>query len=150
MTIKNTDKVSKIKKVFYLVSIALALAILGLFLLDHVIYALSGIGVFSLWYLYFHVADYQYIEFSDEDGKIVFRFYKVISFGGKAYNSIEFPKNTLRKALFESSFFGKLTDVTLVIRTQRGIAEYPPISLVGLNVEDRIRIQESLNAIIKK
>ena len=149
MTIKNTDKVSKIKKVFYLVSIAMALAILGLFLLDHVMYALGGIGVFSLWYLYFHVADYQYIEFSDENEKIVFRFYKVISFGGKSYNSIEFPKNTLRKALFESSFFGKLTDVTLVIRTRRGIAEYPPISLVGLNLEDRIRIQESLNAIIK-
>lgn len=150
MTIKNTDKVSKIKKIFYMVGIAIAIAILGLFLFDHVIFALGGIGIFSLWYLYFHVADYQYIEFSDENEKIVFRFYKVINFGGKSYNSIEFPKNTLRKAFFESSFLGKLTDVTLVIKTQRGIAEYPPISLVGLNLEDRIRIQESLNTIIKK
>ena len=149
MTIKNTDKVSKIKKIFFLVPILIALGILALFLLDHVMYALAGVGVFSIWYLYFHVADFQYIEFSDDADKIILRYYKVISFTGKAYNSIEFPKYRLRKANFESSFFGKLSDLTLVIKTDRGIAEYPTVSLAGLNIEDRERIQESLNSIIK-
>lgn len=149
MTIKNTEKVSKIKKIFFLVSIVIALGILALFLLDHVLLALAGLGVFSMWYLYFHVADYQYIEFSDDDDKIILRYYKVISFTGKAYNSIEFPKYRLRKANFENSFFGKLSDVTLVIKTDRGIAEYPTVSLAGLTIKDRERIQESLNSIIK-
>ncbi|WP_319592186.1 hypothetical protein [uncultured Draconibacterium sp.] len=149
MTIKNTEKVSKIKKIFYLVSIGIALGILALFLLDHVLYALAALGFFSLWYLYFHVADYQYIEFSDEDDKIVLNYYKVISFGGKAYNSIEFPKNRLRKVHFENSFFGNLSDLTLIIKTQRGIAEYPTVSLAGLNLADRKRIEESLNSIIQ-
>ncbi|WP_297100952.1 hypothetical protein [uncultured Draconibacterium sp.] len=149
MTIKNTEKVSKIKKIFFLVSIAIALGILALFLLDHVVYALAGLGVFSMWYLYFHVADYQYIEFSDDEDRIVLRYYKVVSFSGKAYNSIEFPKNRLRKVHFENSFFGKLSDLTLIIKTDRGIAEYPVVSLAGLNLNDRKRIQESLNSIIK-
>ncbi|WP_319479223.1 hypothetical protein [uncultured Draconibacterium sp.] len=149
MTIKNTDKVSKIKKIFFLVSIIIALGILALFLLDHVMYALAGVGVFSIWYLYFLVADFQYIEFSDDEDRIILRYYKVISFTGKAYNSIEFPKYRLRKANFDNSFFGKLSDLTLVIKTDRGIAEYPTVSLSGLNFEDRKRIQESLNSIIK-
>lgn len=149
MTIKNTEKVSKIKKIFYLVSIFIALGILAMFLLDYVMYALAGAGVFSLWYLYFHVADYQYIEFADNNDKIVLNYYKIISLSGKSYHSIEFPKHRLRKAHFEHSFFGKLSDLTLIIKTQRGIAEYPTVSLAGLNLEDRKRIQESLNSIIQ-
>ncbi|MDX8338549.1 hypothetical protein SLH46_05110 [Draconibacterium sp. IB214405] len=149
MTIKNTDKVSKIKKIFFLVSIIIALGMLALFLLDHVLYALGGLGVFSAWYLYFLVADYQYIEFSDDEDKIILRYYKVISFGGKGYHSIEFPKHRLRKVHFENSFFGKLTDLTLIIKTKRGIAEYPSVSLAGLNFDDRKHIQESLNSILK-
>ena len=149
MTIKNSEKVLKIKKIFTMVSMAIALGITALFLLDHVMFALAGVGVFSIWYLYFHVADYQYIEYSDDDDKIIIRYYKMINLGGKAYNSIEFPKYRLKKANFENSFFGKLSDLTLVIKTDRGIAEYPTVSLAGLNVEDRECIQESLNSIIE-
>nr|WP_320023154.1 hypothetical protein [uncultured Draconibacterium sp.] len=148
MTIKNSEKVLKIKKIFTMVSMAIALGITALFLLDHVLGALAGVGVFSIWYLYFHVADYQYIEYSDDDDKIILRYYKMINLGGKTYNSIEFPKYRLKKANFENSFFGKLSDLTLVIKTDRGIAEYPTVSLAGLNVEDRECIQESLNSII--
>nr|WP_319997571.1 hypothetical protein [uncultured Draconibacterium sp.] len=149
MTIKNSEKVLKIKKIFTMVSMAIALGITALFLLDHVLVALAGVGVFSIWYLYFHVADYQYIEYSDDDDKIILRYYKMINLGGKTYNSIEFPKYRLKKANFENSFFGKLSDLTFVIKTDRGIAEYPTVSLAGLNVEDRECIQESLNSIIE-
>nr|WP_321354851.1 hypothetical protein [uncultured Draconibacterium sp.] len=149
MTIQNTEKVSKIKKIFFLVSILIALGILALFLLDHVMYALAGLGIFSAWYLYFHVADYQYIEFTDDGDRIILRYYKVVSFSGKAYNSIEFQKRRLRKVHFENSFFGELSDLTLIIKTDRGIAEYPTVSLAGLTIDDRKRIQESLNSIIK-
>ena len=149
MTIKNTEKVLKIKKIFTMVSMAIALGITALFLLDHVLVALAGVGVFSIWYLYFHVADYQYIEYSDDDDKIILRYYKMINLGGKTYNSIEFPKYRLKKANFENSFFGRLSDLTLVIKTDRGIAEYPTVSLAGLNVEDRECIQKSLNSIIE-
>lgn len=149
MTVKNTEKVLKIKKIFYMVSIVIVLGILALFLLDRVIYALAGLGIFSFWYLYFHVADYQYIEFSDDNDKILLNYYKVISFGGKKYNSIEFPKHRLRKVHFENSFFGKLSDITLIIKTNRGIAEYPSVSLAALNFEDRKHIENSLNSVLK-
>jgi hypothetical protein len=148
MVLNNEKKAAKIKRLFFLSSIVIALAALALFLLDYTIYALAGVGVFSLWYLYFHVADYQYIQFSTENDKIVLRYYKAIRFGKPAYHSIEFPQYMLRKVEFENSFFGKLSDITLIVKTKRGIAEYPSVSLSALSMEDRKKIQDSLNSII--
>jgi len=150
MKITNKQNALKYKRTFFLVSIAITLATLVLFLLDLTIYGMAGVGLFSLWYLYFHVADYQFIEFKDDSGKIVLRYYKVVSFGSKSYHSIEFPQNILQNAYFENSVFGKLSDITFLVRTQRGIAEYPAVSLTALKFEDRKRMQESLYKILQR
>ena len=138
------------KRTFFLVSILIALTALALFLLDYTLYGIASVGVFSLWYLYFHVADYQFIEYSDEGDQILLRYFKAVSFGSKAYHSIEFPKQILQNAHFENSVFGKLSDITFIIRTKRGIAEYPSVSLSAVPMEDRIKIQKSLFHLLHK
>ncbi len=150
MKISNKRTASKYKRIFFLVSILIALSTLVLFLVDLTIFALAGVGVFSIWYLFFSVADYQYIEFSDERGKILLRYYKAISFGSKAYHSIEFPQLILQNAHFENSLFGKLSDLTLLVRTKRGIAEYPSVSLSAVPFEARLKMKESLDKILRK
>ncbi|MFV0590698.1 MAG: hypothetical protein ACK5M7_04890 [Draconibacterium sp.] len=150
MKITNRRRATRFKRIFFLVSIAIVLASLTLFLLDYTLFGLAGVGVFSVWYLFFHVADYQYIQFIDEHGRVVLRYYKAISFGSKAYHSIEFPQEILQNAHFENSFFGKLSDLTFLVRTKRGIAEYPSVSLSALPLEDRLRIKESLYKILRK
>jgi len=150
MRISNKNRAIKYKRLFFLVSIAIALATLLLFLLDFTLYGIAGVGVFSLWYLYFHVADYQFIEYSDEDGKITLRFFKAVSFGTKSYHSIEFPQNILQNAHFENSVFGKLSDITFIVRTKRGIAEYPSVSLSAVPFDERKKMQESLYKILHR
>ena len=150
MKISNKRTATKYKRVFFLVSIVIALVSLVLFLTDYTLYGLAGVGVFSLWYLFFHVADYQYIQFSDERGKIVLRYYKAIGFGSKSYHSIEFPQNILQNAHFENSLFGKLSDVTFLVRTKRGIAEYPPVSLSAVPLEDREKMKDALHQILRR
>lgn len=125
-------------------SIAIAAAILTLFLLDYDMPALGGIGFFSLWYLYFRVADYQFIQFETDNGKVVLRYFKAITFGRKSYHSIEFPQKILQNAHFENSVFGQLSDVTFFVRMQRGIAEYPTISLSALSLAERQKMQAVL------
>jgi len=148
MKIDNTKAATKFKRMFFITSIGIALAALVLFLLDYTIYALACVGVFSIWYLYFHVSDYHYIKFNDEGDKIILRYYKAIRFGKPAYHSIEFPKYMLRKVYFESSLFGKLMDISFIVKTKRGIAEYPSVSLSALPFEERKRMEESLNKIL--
>lgn len=106
------------------------------------------VGVFSIWFIFFNVADYQYIEFIDENNKVILRYYKAIGFGQQEFNSVEFPQTILQNAQFENSVFGKLSDLTFSVKTKRGIAEYPSISMAAVPFNDRKRIQESLNKIL--
>lgn len=150
MKLNNLKQATKYKRVFFLVSIFIALAALILFLLDYTFSALASVGVFSLWFLYFHVADYQFIEFSDENDKVILRYYKAVRFGKPSYSSIDFPHYMLRKVYFENSVFGKMSDITIVVKTQRGIAEYPSVSLSAVPYKDRIQIQDTLHDVIDK
>lgn len=149
MKITNRKAASKQKRIFSLASAVLAIASLVFFLLDYTFYGLLSVGAVSIWYLYFHVADFQFIEYLDENNKIILRFYKAISFGKQEYSAIEFPQELLKEVHFENSIFGKLTDITLVIKTKRGVAEYPSVSLSAVPFEDRLQIRESLNKILE-
>jgi hypothetical protein len=148
MRINNKNRAVKYKRTFFLVSVFIAIAALLFFLFDMTGAALISVGVFSLWYLYFHVADYQFIEFRNENGRVVLRYYKAVSFGRPRFNEIEFPQNMLRKVFFENSVFGKMSDLTLVVRTKRGAAEYPSVSLSAVHLEDRQKIAQSLNELL--
>lgn len=148
MTISNKQKTIRLRRLFFLVSLVIALAALAFFLLDYFIYGIAAVGVFALWFLYFQVADYQFIEFSDSNGKILLRYYKAVRFGKTNFNSIEFPQQMLYSAHFENSLFGKMSDLTLVVKTRRGIAEYPSVSLAALSFQERRQLQERLLQIL--
>jgi hypothetical protein len=150
MKLNNKKQAANFKRIFFLVSILIALSSLVLFLLDYTIYGLAGVGIFSVWYLYFHVADYQFIEFSTENNKVILRYFKAIRFGKASYSSIEFPQQMLRKVYFENSIFGKMSDVSFEIQTKRGIAEYPSVSLSAVPLKDRIKMQDALHKITYK
>jgi hypothetical protein len=144
MTITNKKQTIFLRRLFFLVSLVIALTALALFLFDFILYALAMVGVFALWFLFFQVADYQFIEYSDGDSKILLRYYKAVRLGKTSFNSIEFPQNMLYRAHFENSLFGKMSDLTLVVRTKRGIAEYPSVSLTALSKQERRALQEQL------
>jgi len=148
MRINNRKRAVVLKRIFFLVSVFIAIAALLFFLFDLMAFALISIGVFSVWYLYFHVADYQFIEFSNEKEKILLRYFKAVSFGKPRFNEIEFPQQMLKKVLFDNSMFGELSDVTLVVRTKKGIAEYPSVSLSAVSKTDRQKMASSLNELL--
>ncbi|HZH73819.1 MAG TPA: hypothetical protein VFD91_15080 [Mariniphaga sp.] len=144
MIITNKKQTLLLRRLFFLGSFAIVIGALVMYLLDIGLFLIIPIGVFALWFLFFQVADYQYIEFNSADNKVSLRYYKAIKFGKTNYNSIEFPQSLLYKFHFENSLFGKMTDLTLVIRTRRGIAEYPSVSLSALPFEERKKLQEVL------
>ncbi|MCG6187946.1 hypothetical protein [Maribellus maritimus] len=148
MKIENKERIIKLRKLFYMVSVVIAVAALVLFLLDLTILGIAVVGVFALWFLYFQVADHQYIYFSDANNKVLLRYYKAIRFGGGEYNSIEFPQYMLQNAYFENSMAGKMSDLTLIVKTKRGMAEYPSVSLTALSKEEKRELQRALNAVL--
>lgn len=148
MRINNRKRAVVLKRIFFLVSVFIAIAALLFFFFDFIALALISIGVFSLWYLYFHVADYQFIEFSNEKERILLRYYKAVSFGRPKFNEIEFSQQILKNAHFDNSVFGEKSDVTLIVRTKKGIAEYPSVSLSAMCKTDRQKMASSVSEIL--
>lgn len=148
MRINNRKRAVVLKRTFFLVSVFIAIAALIFFFLDLIALALISIGVFSLWYLYFHVADYQFIEFSNEKERILLRYFKAISFGRPKFNEIEFSQQMLRNAHFDNSMFGEKSDVTFIVKTKRGIAEYPSVSLSAVSKTDRQKMASAISEIL--
>ena len=149
MIISNKKNVIFLKRIFFLFSLIIALAALILFLMDLTIYGIGAVGLFALWFLYFQVADYQYIEFKHQGNKIILRYYKAIRFGKTEYNSIEFPEQILYRAYFENSMFGRMSDLVLVVKTKRGIAEYPSVSFTAVPKNDRRKVQTELQNVLE-
>ena len=148
MKIENKSRIRKLRKLFFMGSVVIAVVALILFLSNLNIYGLATIGVFAIWFLFFQVSDYQYIYFSDENNKILLRYYKVIRFGNSEYSSIEFPQYMLQNAYFENSMAGKMSDLTFIVKTKRGMAEYPSVSLTALTKKERKEMQQALNNIL--
>jgi hypothetical protein len=151
MRIDNKKRALRLRKIFFIGSfIIVGGATVLFFLIDIILASIISAGLFSLWFIFFRVADYQVIEFKNENNRILLRYYKAITFTRPKYNEIEFPVDVLGKAVFEDSMFGKLSDVTLLIKTKKGVAEYPSVSLSALSYEDRQKLASSLNTRFQK
>jgi len=87
---------------------------------------------------------YQFIFFSDEDEKIIFRYFTAGIVGGKK-NSVEINKNTFSGYKIDSSYFGLIQKITLFQQFNEGVAKYPPIYISALNREERAKVIRSLN-----
>jgi hypothetical protein len=148
MIIDNKIRVKSLKRLFYAGSLLLVIVALVFVLSGNLLVLIICCGILFFWYLFFRVADFQYIEFSDEEGKIVLRYYPVITFSSKEYNSIEFQQSVLHDAAFEPSFFGAISDLTLSVKTKKGIANYPSVSFAAVPRRQKKLIVESLQKII--
>jgi len=150
MVVTNKKKATVLKRLFFLTGLVMAVFMLVMFLMDeNLIAILTGVA-FVVWFFIFQLFDFQYIEFIVENNKIILRYYPAIKFGKKEYSAIEFADHMLHDVEFEKTLFGLATDLTLVVRTKRGIAEYPPVSLAAVNSEDRKKIREILYSILEK
>ncbi len=88
--------------------------------------------------------NYQFISYSDEGEKIVFRYFTTGIVGGKK-NSVEINKKTFSGFSAESRFFGLIQSITLFQKFNEGVAKYPPVYISALSREERAKIFRSLN-----
>jgi hypothetical protein len=88
-----------------------------------------------------------YVYFSTDNGKVLIRYYPVITIIKKQFESIEFAQSMLINFQIEKSM--GFEDLTIVIKTKRGIAEYPTISLAALRKDEIEQIRKELGRIIK-
>ena len=148
MEFSNQKKTTTIKRLFNIIGIAIVVVGLILLWMKKDTAVLVTAAIFALYVGAAQFANLCYVFFSTENGKILIRYYPVISFLKKNYESIEFPQETLLNFKIEKGL--GFSDLTIAIRTKRGIAEYPSISLAALSKADIEKIRTTLLEIMKK
>lgn len=148
MEISNKKRTAKIKRIFNFSMVALLLVTLFFVWKENNTGALISGGLLILCVTAAQFVQINYIYYSSEGDKILIRYYPLISFFGKEYSSIEFDKSLLYFAKVKR--IAAFSDLYIAIKTSKGIAEYPEVSLVGLTKEEIHLIEHDLNTLLKK
>jgi len=150
MIVGNQHRIDRLKKLFYLGAAVWAVSSLLFFLMRKDLMGFIAAGALLVWFLIWQFVDFQYIAFDLTGEKLTLRYFSIVRFGRKNYQSIEFPVRSFYDYRLEKSVFGLVNDLILVTRTSRGIAEYPPVSLAALNKEERQLLENHLRGLLKR
>jgi len=145
MEISNQKRSKNIKRTFNLTGIVIVLVGLIFLWLKQDTAVLITAGVFAVYIGIAQFANLCNVYFSTENGKVLIRYYPVISILKKDYESIEFAQSALVNFQIEKAM--GFADLTIAIRTKRGIAEYPSISLAAMSKGEIEQISLALSEI---
>ncbi|HAQ19940.1 MAG TPA: hypothetical protein DCR40_12015 [Prolixibacteraceae bacterium] len=145
MEISNQKRSKKIKRAFNFSGIAVVLIGLIFLWLKMDVAVLITAGVFAAYVGISMYANLCYVYFSTNNGKVLIRYYQVISIMKKEYESIEFAHQALVNFRIERTM--GFSDLHIAIKTKRGIAEYPSVSLAALSKDEIEKINSALSEI---
>jgi hypothetical protein len=154
MTINNNKVVVGLRiRLFFMTVLVIAWIIVAYFAkifkfpmlgMSDTIWTLIILAVYFLLAFYPMFLNYQFIVYSDEGEKIIFRYSAAGIVGGRK-NSVEIPKEIFAGYRIEKKLFGLIRSVTLFQQVKNGIAKYPPIHISVLTKQERGRILNSLH-----
>lgn len=147
MEFSNQKRTKKIKRIFNITGIIIVLICLAFLWFKMDTYVLITVGVFAVYVGISVYANLCYVFFSTENGKVLIRYYPIISLLKKEYDSVEFVQSALINFQIERAL--GFTDLDIAIRTKRGIAEYPTISLAALSKAEIEQIRSALLEIMR-
>jgi len=154
MQFDNKNKVMKLSMRRYIILVLFTI-IIGLLvftrLLDKPVWGIdktTAILIVVIAYLIYvmitYTKNYQYILYSDEGDKIMFKFVSLRPFDNKR-NVIKIPKNIYYGYKIQKSFFNQQEAIILMVQSKQGVAKYPPISITALTSKKKNILFSSLN-----
>ena len=146
MEFSNQKRSKRIKRTFNLFGLLIVVAGLIFFWQKMDIALMITIGIFIVYVGISVYANLCFVSFSTNNGKVVIKYYPIISILKKDYEAIEFSHLSLVDFQIEQAL--GFADLTIAIKTKRGIAEYPTISLAALSKAEIGQIRLALEEII--
>jgi len=145
MEISNQNRSKQIKRTFNLIGIFIVIVGLTFLWLKNDIAFFIAAGIFAAYIGLAQFANLCYLNFSTSNGKVIIRYYRITSILKREYESIEFPQQFLLNFQIEKSM--GFSDLKIAIKTKRGIAEYPSISLSAMSKSEIEQISQALTEI---
>lgn len=104
-------------------------------------------GLFLVIAVSIALLNFQYVKIAVTNNKLIVRYYSVFSVD-RIFQIIEFPVDQLRNVEVNKYFFGLKWNLKLTIRVQKGLADYPPVSLSGIPFRQRSNLVMELMKLI--
>ncbi len=151
MLIENkleSAKISLMYKIFF--ALFFILTVYAIFIdLKNNVYSTMYAALFVLLiYVCMLVLKLNYFYYSGSSNKLIFRYFSIHPFLGKKM-AIEIPKTILSDFHVSTSLFGLKKELTLSVKTKKGSANYPPISISALTKKDTKRLSKNLESIVR-
>ena len=149
MVFSNSNDVKKLRRLLMIISACcfLVMAVLG-FLALFTVLVIFG-SLFILAVMQIALLNFQYIKISVEKNRLIVRYYSIFSFE-RSFQTFDFPVLQLRQVAVNKYFLGLKWDIRFTIKVQRGLADYPPISLSAIPSDKRVQLVENLKTLIPK
>jgi Na+-transporting methylmalonyl-CoA/oxaloacetate decarboxylase gamma subunit len=112
-------------------------------------FTLIVLFLFILFYIYHILVASSFIYYSDDEPKIIIRFYQ-LNFFNSAKNSFEIPKKEFTGFRIERSVFNLREDLIMFRKSQGKIVRYPPFSISSLSLSEKGKLLKSLNSFSQK
>lgn len=103
--------------------------------------------LYILYVVYTYIVNYNFFSYNDDGNKLIIRFVSLRPFDNKK-RLIEVNKNDFAGYKIKSSLFNLKQDLVVKIRTKKGIANYPPISISALSHKHKIMFESSLKKLV--
>jgi hypothetical protein len=146
MEISNQKRCKRIKRSFNISGIVIVLVGLIFLWMKQDTSVMITVGVFIVYVGISQYANLCYVFFSTANERVSIKYYPIISITKKEYDAIEFSQKSLVGFQVEKSM--GFSDLQIAIKTKRGIAEYPSISLAALSKAEIEQIRSALSEIM--
>jgi hypothetical protein len=156
MTFDNSKRIINLRITFFIATILLLSYLAVTYVAKLIKFPLFGVSD-AVWTLILVVIwviitfmpmflNYQYVSFSDDSEKIIFRYFTTGFVSGKK-NSVEIDKKSFSGYSMKSVFFGLVQSIILYQRFAEGEAKYPPIYISALTGKEKEKLIRSLKAL---
>lgn len=95
------------------------------------------------------ILNFQYVRIMVEKNKLIVRYYSIFSVD-RMFQMFEFRVDQLRNIEVYKNLLGLKWDIIFTIRVQKGLADYPRVSLSAIPFRDRSKLVEELKKLIPK
>ncbi|HON19506.1 MAG TPA: hypothetical protein PK990_10140 [Salinivirgaceae bacterium] len=150
MILENKDKAKKIKFLYLIVPIVIAITIIVfvVFGIDWGLWVIIPVSLVGILFLFFITQmKYYFIRAEIDSKKVNFKFYQITPFYTE-YQSYDIRPDQLDSYEINRTFFGLVPQLILFVRTPKGKARYPALSLSAYNKIQRDQLERALNLVL--
>lgn len=147
MDFSNRDGVKKIRMGLLVIGICWLITMIAFLLMEMFTTLATLAVVFLVVIMVIAILNFQYVRIMVDKNKLIVRYYSIFSVD-RMFQMFEFRVDQLRNIEVYKNLLGLKMDIVFTIRMQKGLANYPRVSLSAIPFGKRSKLVKELEKLI--